>query len=180
MPRLKDFYQTEVSKAMMEKFGYKSTMEVPKLVKVVVNMGVGEAKEDPKALDAALKELDAITGQKPVITRAKKSVAAFKIRQGMAIGCKVTLRGDRMYDFLDRLLSIGLPRIRDFQGISPKGFDGRGNFTLGIKEQIIFPEVSLDEVSSIRGMDISVVTTAQTDEEAFELLKLLGMPFKSA
>ncbi|HOA90472.1 MAG: 50S ribosomal protein L5 [Bacillota bacterium] len=180
MPRLKDFYQTEVSKAMMEKFGYKSTMEVPKLVKVVVNMGVGEAKEDPKALDAALKELGAITGQKPVITRAKKSVAAFKIRQGMAIGCKVTLRGDRMYDFLDRLLSIGLPRIRDFQGISPKGFDGRGNFTLGIKEQIIFPEVSLDEVSSIRGMDISVVTTAQTDEEAFELLKLLGMPFKSA
>ncbi len=143
-------------------------------------MGVGEAKEDPKALDAALKELGAITGQKPVITRAKKSVAAFKIRQGMAIGCKVTLRGDRMYDFLDRLLSIGLPRIRDFQGISPKGFDGRGNFTLGIKEQIIFPEVSLDEVSSIRGMDISVVTTAQTDEEAFELLKLLGMPFKSA
>ena len=180
MPRLKDFYQTEVSKAMMEKFGYKSTMEVPKLVKVVVNMGVGEAKEDPKALDAALKELGAITGQKPVITRAKKSVAAFKIRQGMAIGCKVTLRGDRMYDFLDRLLSIGLPRIRDFQGISPKGFDGRGNFTLGIKEKIIFPEVSLDEVSSIRGMDISVVTTAQTDEEAFELLKLLGMPFKSA
>ncbi len=180
MPRLKDFYQTEVSKAMMEKFGYKSTMEVPKLVKVVVNMGVGEAKEDPKALDAALKELGAITGQKPVITRAKKSVAAFKIRQGMAIGCKVTLRGDRMYDFLDRLLSIGLPRIRDFQGISPKGFDGRGNFTLGIKEQIIFPEISLDEVSSIRGMDISVVTTAQTDEEAFELLKLLGMPFKSA
>jgi len=180
MPRLKDFYQTEVSKAMMEKFGYKSTMEVPKLVKVVVNMGVGEAKEDPKALDAALKELGAITGQKPVITRAKKSVAAFKIRQGMAIGCKDTLRGDRMYDFLDRLLSIGLPRIRDFQGISPKGFDGRGNFTLGIKEQIIFPEVSLDEVSSIRGMDISVVTTAQTDEEAFELLKLLGMPFKSA
>lgn len=180
MPRLKDFYQTEVSKAMMEKFGYKSTMEVPKLVKVVVNMGVGEAKEDPKALDAALKELGAITGQKPVITRAKKSVAAFKIRQGMAIGCKVTLRGDRMYDFLDRLLSIGLPRIRDFQGISPRGFDGRGNFTLGIKEQIIFPEVSLDEVSSIRGMDISVVTTAQTDEEAFELLKLLGMPFKSA
>lgn len=180
MPRLKDFYQTEVSKAMMEKFGYKSTMEVPKLVKVVVNMGVGEAKEDPKALDAALKELGAITGQKPVITRAKKSVAAFKIRQGMAIGCKVTLRGDRMYDFLDRLLSIGLPRIRDFQGISPKGFDGRGNFTLGVKEQIIFPEVSLDEVSSIRGMDISVVTTAQTDEEAFELLKLLGMPFKSA
>lgn len=180
MPRLKDFYQTEVSKAMMEKFDYKSTMEVPKLVKVVVNMGVGEAKEDPKALDAALKELGAITGQKPVITRAKKSVAAFKIRQGMAIGCKVTLRGDRMYDFLDRLLSIGLPRIRDFQGISPKGFDGRGNFTLGIKEQIIFPEVSLDEVSSIRGMDISVVTTAQTDEEAFELLKLLGMPFKSA
>jgi len=180
MPRLKDFYQTEVSKAMMEKFGYKSTMEVPKLVKVVVNMGVGEAKEDPKALDAALKELGAITGQKPVITRAKKSVAAFKIRQGMAIGCKVTLRGDRMYDFLDRLLSIGLPRIRDFQGISPKGFDGRGNFTLGIKEQIIFPEVSVDEVSSIRGMDISVVTTAQTDEEAFELLKLLGMPFKSA
>ena len=180
MPRLKDFYQTEVSKAMMEKFGYKSTMEVPKLVKVVVNMGVGEAKEDPKALDAALKELGAITGQKPVITRAKKSVAAFKIRQGMAIGCKVTLRGDRMYDFLDRLLSIGLPRIRDFQGISPKGFDGRGNFTLGIKEQIIFPEVSLDEVSSIRGMDISVVTTAQTVEEAFELLKLLGMPFKSA
>lgn len=180
MPRLKDLYQTEVAKALTEKFGYKSPMEVPKLVKIVVNMGVGEAKEDPKALDAAVKELATITGQKPIVTRAKKSVAAFKLREGMAIGCKVTLRGDRMYDFLDRLLSIGLPRIRDFQGVATTGFDGRGNYTLGIKEQIIFPEVSFDDVSSIRGMDISIVTTAQTDEEAYELLKLLGMPYKAA
>ncbi|MDD2430752.1 MAG: 50S ribosomal protein L5 [Firmicutes bacterium] len=180
MPRLKDFYQTEVTKALTEKFGYKSLMEVPKLVKIVVNMGVGEAKEDPKALDAAVKELSAITGQKPIVTRAKKSVAAFKLREGMPIGCKVTLRGDRMYEFFDRLLSVGLPRIRDFRGVAPTGFDGRGNYTLGIKEQIIFPEVSFDEVGSVRGMDICIVTTAKTDEEAYELLKLLGMPYRAA
>ncbi len=180
MPRLKDFYQEEVVPAMIEKFGYKSSMEVPKLVKIVINMGVGEAKEDPKALDAAVKELTAISGQKPVVTRAKKSVAAFKIRTGMAIGCKVTLRGNRMYEFFDRLLSIGLPRIRDFRGVAPTGFDGRGNYTLGIKEQIIFPEVSYDEVDAIRGMDICIVTNAKTDDEAYELLKLLGMPYKAA
>ena len=155
-------------------------MEVPKVVKLVVNMGVGESKEDPNALDAAVKELALITGQKPVVTKAKKSVAAFKIREGMSIGCKVTLRGDRMYEFLDRLLSIGLPRIRDFRGLSPKGFDGRGNYTLGIKEQIIFPEVSYDEIESIRGMDICIVTNAKSDEEAYELLKLLGMPYRAA
>ncbi|HHY20121.1 MAG TPA: 50S ribosomal protein L5 [Firmicutes bacterium] len=180
MPRLKDLYQEEVIPSMTEKFGYKSPMEVPKVVKIVVNMGVGEAKEDPKALDAAVKELALITGQKPVVTKAKKSVAAFKIREGMSIGCKVTLRGDRMYEFLDRLLSIGLPRIRDFRGLSPKGFDGRGNYTLGIKEQIIFPEVSYDEIESIRGMDICIVTNAKSDEEAYELLKLLGMPYRAA
>lgn len=180
MPRLKELYNAEVVPAMKEKFGYKSLMEVPKLVKIVINMGVGEAKEDAKALDAAVKELAAISGQKPIVTRAKKSVAAFKLRTGMPIGCKVTLRGDRMYDFLDRLLSIGLPRIRDFRGISPTGFDGRGNYTLGIKEQIIFPEVSYDEISAIRGMDICIVTNANSDEEAYELLKLLGTPFRVA
>ncbi len=180
MPRLKDFYQEDVVPAMIEKFGYKSTMEVPKLVKIVINMGVGEAKEDPKALDAAVKELTAISGQKPVVTRAKKSVAAFKIRTGMPIGCKVTLRGNRMYEFFDRLLTIGLPRIRDFRGVAPTGFDGRGNYTLGIKEQIIFPEVSYDEVDAIRGMDICIVTSAKTDAEAYELLKLLGMPYRVA
>lgn len=180
MPRLKDFYQEEVIPAMIEKFGYKSSMEVPKLVKIVINMGVGEAKEDPKTLDAAVKELTAISGQKPIVTRAKKSVAAFKIRTGMPIGCKVTLRGNRMYEFFDRLLTIGLPRIRDFRGVASTGFDGRGNYTLGIKEQIIFPEVSYDEVDAIRGMDICIVTSAKTDAEAYELLKLLGMPYKAA
>lgn len=180
MPRLKDLYLQDVVPAMTEKFGYKSPMEVPKLVKIVVNMGVGEAKEDPKTLDAAVRELTTITGQKPAIARAKKSVAAFKLRAGMPIGCKVTLRGERMFDFLDRLLSIGLPRIRDFRGVSPKGFDGHGNYTLGIKEQIIFPEISYDEVDAIRGMDICIVTTAKTDEEAYELLKLLGMPYRAA
>ena len=180
MPRLKDLYLQDVVPAMTEKFGYKSPMEVPKLVKIVVNMGVGEAKEDPKTLDAAVRELTTITGQKPAIARAKKSVAAFKLRAGMPIGCKVTLRGDRMFEFFDRLLSIGLPRIRDFRGVSPKGFDGHGNYTLGIKEQIIFPEISYDEVDAIRGMDICIVTTAKTDEEAYELLKLLGMPYRAA
>jgi large subunit ribosomal protein L5 len=180
MPRLKDLYLQAVVPAMTEKFGYKSPMEVPKLVKIVVNMGVGEAKEDPKTLDAAVRELTTITGQKPAIARAKKSVAAFKLRAGMPIGCKVTLRGDRMFEFFDRLLSIGLPRIRDFRGVSPKGFDGHGNYTLGIKEQIIFPEISYDEVDAIRGMDICIVTTAKTDEEAYELLKLLGMPYRAA
>lgn len=180
MPRLKDLYLQDVVPAMTEKFGYKSPMEVPKLVKIVVNMGVGEAKEDPKTLDAAVRELTTITGQKPAIARAKKSVAAFKLRAGMPIGCKVTLRGDRMLEFFDRLLSIGLPRIRDFRGVSPKGFDGHGNYTLGIKEQIIFPEISYDEVDAIRGMDICIVTTAKTDEEAYELLKLLGMPYRAA
>lgn len=175
--RLKEKYTTEVTKAMMEKFGYKNVMEIPKVEKVVINMGVGEAVGNPKVLDAAVGDMTLISGQKPVITRAKKSIAAFKIREGMPIGAKVTMRGERMYQFLDKLFNISLPRVRDFRGINPKSFDGRGNYTLGIKEQLIFPEIDYDKVDKIRGMDIIIVTTAKTDEEARELLRLMGMPF---
>ena len=162
----------------MEKFDYSTVMEAPKIEKVVVNMGVGDAVENPKVLDDAVSELSLITGQKPVITRAKKSIAGFKIRQGMAIGCKVTLRGERMFEFLDKLINIALPRVRDFQGVSPKAFDGRGNYTLGVKEQLIFPEIDYDKVNRVRGMDIVIVTTAESDIEAKELLDQLGMPFR--
>lgn len=179
MARLKDLYVNEIVPALMERFKYKSVMEVPKLVKVVVNMGVGDAKENPKFLEAAVNELGIITGQKPVVTKAKKSVAAFKLRQGMSIGTKVTLRGERMYEFTDRLLNIALPRVRDFRGVSAKSFDGRGNYALGIKEQLIFPEINYDAVDKVRGMDIIFVTTARTDEEARELLRRMGMPFAS-
>lgn len=176
-PRLKELYKKTVVPAMMERFGYKNVMEVPRIEKVVINMGVGDAKENPKFLESAMEELATITGQRPVATVAKKSVAAFKVRAGMKIGAKVTLRGDRMYEFLDRLFNIALPRVRDFRGVSPKSFDGRGNYALGIKEQLIFPEINYDKVEKIRGMDVIIVTTAKTDEEAKELLALLGMPF---
>ncbi|WP_019878870.1 50S ribosomal protein L5 [Succinispira mobilis] len=177
--RLKEKYLSEVAKAMMDKFGYKNIMEIPKVEKVIINMGVGEAVANPKVLDAAIGDLTLISGQKPVITRAKKSIAAFKLRQGMPIGTKVTLRGERMYHFLDKLINVSLPRVRDFRGISPKAFDGRGNYALGMKEQLIFPEISYDKIDKTRGMDIVIVTTAKTDEEARELLKLLGMPFSA-
>jgi large subunit ribosomal protein L5 len=177
---LKEKYIQEIRPALMEKFSYRSIMEVPKLEKVVINMGIGEGKENPKLLDAAVKELALITGQRPVITKAKKSVASFKLREGMSIGCKVTLRGNRMYDFVNKLVNVALPRVRDFRGVSPRSLDGRGNYTLGIKEQIIFPEISYDDVEKIQGMDITIVTTAKTDEEARELLRLIGMPFKAA
>jgi large subunit ribosomal protein L5 len=167
----------ETVSTLMDKFKYKSIMQVPKLEKIVINMGIGDAKENPKFLENAVSELATITGQKPVVTKAKKSVAAFKVRQGMNIGTKVTLRGDRMYEFLDRLVNIALPRVRDFRGISDKSFDGRGNYALGIKEQLIFPEINYDKVDKVRGMDVIFVTTANTDEEARELLRLLGMPF---
>lgn len=180
MSRLKERYMNEVVPALRERFGYKNVNQVPRLEKIVVNMGVGEGAQDSKALDSAIEDLAMITGQRPMVTRARKSVANFKIREGMAIGCKVTLRGQRMYDFLDKLISVSLPRIRDFRGISPKSFDGRGNYSLGLKEQLIFPEISYDKVSQIRGMDITIVTTAKTDEEAYELLKALGMPFRAA
>ncbi len=180
MARLKDKFLQEVAPAMMEKFGYKNVMEIPRLEKVVINMGVGEAVGNPKVLDAAVGDLMMIVGQRPVVTRAKKSIAAFKIRQGMAIGTKVTLRGERMYQFLDKLFNVALPRVRDFRGVSPKAFDGRGNYTMGVKEQLIFPEIDYDKVDKIRGMDIIIVTTAKTDEEARELLKLMGMPFSAA
>ena len=179
MPRLKDKYDKEVVSLLNEKFAYKNVMEIPKIVKVVVNMGVGDAVADPKMLDGAANDLLQITGQKPLITRAKKSIAAFKLREGMPIGCKVTLRGDRMYYFLDKLFNVSLPRIRDFRGISTNGFDGRGNYTLGLKEQLIFPEISIDKVDKVRGMDITVVTTAKTDAEGLELLRAMGMPFKA-
>ena len=179
MARLKEFYSQEVAPAMMKKFGYKNVMEIPKVEKVIINMGVGEAVANPKVLDAAVGDLTLISGQKPVITRAKKSIAAFKLRQGMPIGTKVTLRGERMYHFLDKLINVSLPRVRDFRGISPKAFDGRGNYALGMKEQLIFPEISYDKIDKTRGMDIVIVTTAKTDEEARELLKLLGMPFSA-
>ena len=177
MSRLKDLYKDEIVKAMTDKFGYKNVMEVPKLDKIVVNMGVGEAKENAKILESAVKDMETITGQKAVITKAKKSVANFKIRDGQAIGCKVTLRGEKMYEFADRLINLALPRVRDFRGVNPNGFDGRGNYALGIKEQIIFPEIEYDKVDKVRGMDIIFVTTAKTDEEARELLRLFNMPF---
>ena len=177
MSRLKEQYQNEIVKAMIEKFGYNNIMEVPKLDKIVVNMGVGEAKENAKLLEAAVKDMETITGQKAVTTKAKNSVANFKIREGMAIGCKTTLRGEKMYDFADRLINLALPRVRDFRGVSADSFDGRGNYALGIKEQIIFPEIEYDKVDKVRGMDIIFVTTAKTDEEARELLRLFGMPF---
>ncbi len=177
MSRLKDLYKDEIVEAMIKKFGYKNVMEVPKLDKIVINMGVGEAKENAKVLDSAVKDLETITGQKAVLTRAKNSVANFKIREGMAIGCKTTLRGEKMYDFMDRLVNLALPRVRDFRGVSADAFDGRGNYALGIKEQLIFPEIEYDKVEKVRGMDVIVVTTAKTDEEARELLRLFGMPF---
>ena len=177
MSRLKEKYDAEIKSAMVEKFGYKNVMQIPKLDKIVINMGVGEARENAKVLDAAIKDLETITGQKAVVTRAKKSVANFKLREGMPIGCKVTLRGEKMYEFLDRLVNLALPRVRDFRGINPNGFDGRGNYAFGIKEQLIFPEIEYDKVDKVRGMDINFITTAQTDEEAKELLTLLGAPF---
>lgn len=177
MPRLLDKYNNEVAQALQAKFGYKSPMQIPKLVKVVLNMGVGDVKDNPKAIENAANELAMITGQKAVVTKAKKSVAAFKVREGMNIGCKVTLRGSRMYEFVDKLFNVALPRVRDFRGISANSFDGRGNFSMGIKEQLIFPEIEYDKVDKIRGMDITFVTTAKTDEEAKELLTLLGLPF---
>lgn len=178
MNELKQIYLEKVVPAMMEKFNYKSVMQVPKLEKIVINMGVGDAVGNAKLLDNAVEELALISGQKPVITRAKKSIAGFRLREGMPIGCKVTLRGDRMYDFLDKLISVSLPRVRDFRGVSKNAFDGRGNYTLGIKEQLIFPEIDYDKVSKVRGMDIVIVTTAKTDEEGRELLTQFGMPFQ--
>lgn len=177
MSRLKDLYKDEIVDAMIKKFGYKNIMEVPKLDKIVINMGVGEAKENAKVLDSAVKDLETITGQKVVLTRAKNSVANFKIREDMPIGCKTTLRGEKMYDFMDRLVNLALPRVRDFRGVSADSFDGRGNYALGVKEQLIFPEIEYDKVEKVRGMDVIVVTTAKTDEEARELLRLFGMPF---
>ena len=177
MSRLRDLYNSEIKDAMVNKFGYKNVMQIPKLEKIVVNMGVGEARENAKVLDSAVKDLETITGQKAVVTRAKKSVANFKLREGMPIGCKVTLRGERMYEFADRLVNLALPRVRDFRGVNPDAFDGRGNYALGIKEQIIFPEIEYDKVDKVRGMDIIFVTTAKTDEEARELLRLFGMPY---
>ena len=178
MSRLKDFYYSDVVDAMTKKFGYTNVMQVPKLDKIVINMGVGEAKDNAKILEVAAKDLETIAGQKPVLTKAKNSVANFKIREGMPIGCKVTLRGEKMYEFLDRLVNLALPRVRDFRGVNPNSFDGRGNYALGIKEQLIFPEIEYDKVDKVRGMDVIFVTTANTDEEARELLRLFGMPFK--
>ncbi len=178
MSRLNEAYNNEIKDAMMKKFGYKNAMQIPKIEKIVINMGVGEAKENAKLLDAAVKDLEQIAGQKVVVTRAKKSVANFKLREGQPIGCKVTLRGAKMYEFADRLINLALPRVRDFRGVNPNAFDGRGNYALGIKEQLIFPEIEYDKVDKVRGMDIIVVTTAKTDEEARELLTLFGMPFK--
>jgi large subunit ribosomal protein L5 len=178
MSRLKDKFKNEVTPALMSKFEYTSVMQVPKVDKIVINMGVGDAVQNTKALDAAVEDLTIISGQKPVITKAKKSIAGFRLREGMPIGTKVTLRGERMYEFLDKLISVSLPRVRDFRGVSKKAFDGRGNYTLGVKEQLIFPEIDYDKVSKIRGMDIVIVTTANSDEEAHELLTQFGMPFQ--
>jgi len=176
--RLKEQYKSEIMEAMKKKFGYKNVMEIPKIDKIVINMGVGEAKDNAKVLENAVADMEAITGQKAVITRAKNSVANFKIREGLGIGCKTTLRGDKMYEFLDRLVNLALPRVRDFRGVSANSFDGRGNYALGIKEQIIFPEIEYDKVDKVRGMDVIIVTTAKTDEEARELLTLFNMPFE--
>ncbi|MBP2078993.1 50S ribosomal protein L5 [Oceanobacillus polygoni] len=178
MNELKQKYQDEISPSLMKKFEYKSVMQVPKIEKIVVNMGVGDAVQNSKALDSAVEELSLLSGQKPLITRAKKSIAGFRLREGMPIGAKVTLRGERMYEFLQKLIAVSLPRVRDFRGVSKKAFDGRGNYTLGVKEQLIFPEINYDKVSKVRGMDIVIVTTSNTDEEARELLAQLGMPFQ--
>ncbi len=177
MARLKDYYFSDVRDAMVKKFGYKNVMEIPKIEKIVINMGVGEAKDNAKALENAVKDMEQITGQKAVITKAKKSIANFKIREGVQIGCKTTLRGEKMYEFMDRLINLALPRVRDFRGVNPNAFDGRGNYSLGIKEQLIFPEIEYDKVDKVRGMDVCFVTTAKTDEEARELLRLFSMPF---
>ena len=179
MDRLQEKYQQEVVPALTKKFGYKNVMQLPKIEKIIINMGVGEAVGNPKALDAAVADLTIISGQKPLLTRAKKSLAAWKLRQGMPIGCKVTLRGVRMYQFLDKFMNVALPRVRDFRGVTDKSFDGRGNYAVGLKEQLIFPEIEYDKIDKIRGMNIVIVTTAKTDEEARELLKLMGMPFKA-
>ena len=178
MSRLRELYDNEITKKMTEKFGYKNPMMVPKIDKIVINMGVGEAKENSKLLDAAVKELETISGQKVVLTRAKNSIANFKLREGQAIGCKVTLRGEKMYEFLDRLVTVALPRVRDFEGVSKKGFDGRGNYTLGIREQIVFPEIEIDKVDKMFGLGITIVSTAKTDEEGHALLAAFGMPFQ--
>ncbi|OON97456.1 MAG: 50S ribosomal protein L5 [Epulopiscium sp. Nele67-Bin005] len=178
MSRLKETYVNQISDTMMEKFGYKNKLQVPKIDKIVINMGVGEAKDNVKVLEHATRDMEIISGQKPVITRAKKSIAAFKLREGMPIGCKVTLRGEKMYEFLDRLVNVALPRVRDFRGVSSTSFDGRGNYALGIKEQLIFPEIEYDKIDKVRGMDIIIVTTAETDEESRELLVQFGMPFQ--
>ena len=176
-PRMKKMYDETIAKAMVEKYGYKNVMEVPRIEKITLNMGVGEATQDKKKVEQAAQEMELIAGQKPVITRAKKSIAQFKLREGMAIGCKVTLRRERMYEFLDRLITIAMPRIRDFRGLNPKSFDGRGNYAMGLKEQLVFPEINYDRIDKVRGMDIIVTTTARTDEEARELLRLFGFPF---
>ena len=178
MSRLKDLYSNEIKDAMVKKFGYKNVMQIPKLDKIVINMGVGEAKDNAKVLDSAVRDLEIISGQKAVLTRAKNSIANFKLREGQAIGCKVTLRGEKMYEFLDRLVNLALPRVRDFRGVSADSFDGRGNYSLGIKEQLIFPEIEYDKIDKVRGMDVIITTTAKTDEEARELLRLFNMPFK--
>ncbi|RKY65134.1 MAG: 50S ribosomal protein L5 [Candidatus Latescibacterota bacterium] len=178
IPRLKELYRREVVPLLMERFGYKNIMQVPRLEKIVLNAGVGEATQNPSSLDGAMADLAAITGQKPAVRRARKSISNFKLRKGMAIGCKVTLRGDRMYEFLDRMITFALPRVRDFQGLSTRSFDGRGNYTLGIREQIVFPEIDYDKIDKVRGFNVTIVTTARTDEEAYVLLKALGMPFR--
>ncbi len=178
MPRLKDTYKAEVVPALIQKFQYKNVMQVPKLEKIVINMGMGDIKDNPKLLDSALDELTTISGQKPVVTVARKSVANFKVREGMKVGAKVTIRGDRMYEFFDKLVSIVIPRVRDFRGLNPKSFDGRGNYAMGFREQLVFPEIQYDKVEKVRGMDICIVTTAKTDEEAREFLALMGMPFE--
>jgi large subunit ribosomal protein L5 len=178
MARLYEMYQQEIVPRLIEQFKYKNVMQVPRVEKVVVNIGLGEAVQNPKALDGAVNDLTAITGQKPIITKARKSIAGFKLREGMSIGCKVTLRGERMYDFLDKLINLDLPRVRDFRGVSPQAFDGRGNYSLGIKEQTIFPEIDYDKIDKVRGLEVVIVTTAKTDEEARALLKNMGMPFR--
>ncbi len=179
MARLRDYYKEQIAPALMQKFGYKSVMQIPRLEKIVLNIGVGEARDNPKAMESAVGDLTQITGQKPVITKARRSVANFKLREGMNIGCKVTLRNEKMYEFLDRFFNVALPRVRDFHGINPNSFDGRGNYSVGVREQLIFPEIDYDKIDKIRGMDVIIVTTAKTDEEARELLTLMGAPFVS-